>query len=58
MDQYPYREDGAGAIGESILWLKRFDEILEANRAVLDRLVAAGDGVQTAGLLRKALLGG
>ena len=48
----------AGAIGESILWLKRFDEILEANRAVLDRLVAAGDGVQTAGLLRKALLGG
>ena len=58
MDQYPYREDGAGAIGESILWLKRFDEILDENRTELDALVAEGDAVKTARVLRKALLGG
>ena len=58
MDQYPYREDGAGAIGESILWLKRFDEILDQNRAALDLTIAAGDAVKTSGLLRSALLGG
>ncbi len=57
MDQYPYREDGAGAIGESILWLHRFDEILQANRAEIDRLIVAGDAIQTSRFLRKALLG-
>jgi len=57
MDQYPYREDGAGAIGESILWLNRFDEILQANRAEIDRLIVEGDAVQTSRFLRKALLG-
>jgi sugar phosphate isomerase/epimerase len=58
MDQYPYREDGAAAIGESILWLYRFDEILQANRTEIDGLIAAGDAVQTSRFLRKALLGG
>jgi xylose isomerase len=57
MDQYPYREDGAGAIGESILWLHRFDEILQATRAEIDHLIAAGDAIQTSRFLRKALLG-
>jgi len=57
MDQYPYREDGAGAIGESILWLNRFDEILQENRAEIDRLIGAGDAIQTSRFLRKALLG-
>jgi sugar phosphate isomerase/epimerase len=57
MDQYPYREDGAGAIGESILWLSRFDEILQANRAEIDGLINMGDAVQTSRFLRKALLG-
>lgn len=56
MDQYPYREDGAGAIGESILWLHRFDEILQANRAEIDRLIVEGDAIQTSRFLRKALL--
>ena len=58
MDQYPYREDGAGAIGESILWMHRFDEILQANRAEIDGLIASGDAVQTSRFLRRALLGG
>jgi xylose isomerase len=58
MDQYPYREDGAGAIGESILWLHRFDEILAANREKIDELIQAEDAIQTSRFLRKALLGG
>jgi xylose isomerase len=57
MDQYPYREDGAGAIGESILWLARFDEILQANRSEIDQIIAEGDAIQTSRFLRKALLG-
>ena len=57
MDQYPYREDGAGAIGESILWLHRFDEILQVHRAEIDRLIVEGDAIQTSRFLRKALLG-
>jgi xylose isomerase len=56
MDQYPYREDGAAAIGESILWLARFDEILQENRAEMDQLIAAEDAVATSRFLRKALL--
>lgn len=58
MDQYPYREDGVAAIGESILWLYRFDEILCANRSEIDALIAAGDAIKTSRFLRRALLGG
>lgn len=58
MDQYPYREDAATAIGESILWLRRFDEILTANRDEIDTLVAQGDAVATSRFLRRALVGG
>jgi sugar phosphate isomerase/epimerase len=58
MDQYPYREDGAAAIGESILWLVRFDEILQEHRAEIDRLISEEDAVQTSRFLRKALLNG
>jgi xylose isomerase len=58
MDQYPYREDGAAAIGESILWLVRFDEILEANRSAIDALIRQGDPIETSRFLRRALLGG
>ena len=56
MDQYPYREHAAGAIGESILWLRRFDEILKANREEIDTLVSANDAVRTSRFLRKVLL--
>jgi xylose isomerase len=57
MDQYPYREDAAGAIGESILWLRRFDEILAAHRDEIDVLIAADDAVRTSRFLREVLLG-
>ena len=56
MDQYPYREDAAGAIGESILWLMRFDEILNEHRQRIDELVAEGDAVATSRFLRETLL--
>jgi sugar phosphate isomerase/epimerase len=57
MDQYPYREDAAGAIGESILWLRQFSEIVEANRTTIDALVAAQDPIATSRFLRGALSG-
>jgi sugar phosphate isomerase/epimerase len=55
MDQYPYREDAAGAIGESILWLDQFAAILEQNRAQIDQLVAQQDAVATSRFLRSVL---
>ncbi len=55
MDQYPYREDAAGAIGESILWLRKFDQILQKHRKNIDELVAAGDAVKTSAFLRSVL---
>lgn len=56
MDQYPYREDAAGAIGESILWLRQFDQVLQRHRPAIDRLVAGGDAVATSRFLRSVLV--
>jgi xylose isomerase len=55
MDQYPYREDATGAIGESIQWLKKLNAILETNRKAIDSLVSQGDAVATSRFLRKVL---
>jgi len=57
MDQYPYREDAAGAISESIKWLMGFDAMLEANRPRLAQAIAAGDAVATSRLLRSIVQG-
>jgi xylose isomerase len=54
MDQYPYREEAAEAIGESILWLRQFDEIVQRNRPAIDALLKAGDPVKTSKFLRTA----
>jgi xylose isomerase len=56
MDQYPYREDAAGAIGESIQWLRHFSAILDSNRAAIDGLVARQDAIETSRFLRGALV--
>jgi xylose isomerase len=58
MDQYPYREDAADAIGESILWLRQFAAILYANREAIDQLVRQRDPVATSRFLRRVLVGG
>ncbi len=56
MDQYPYREDAAGAIGESIQWLKGFEKLVSKNRQAIDRLVGSGDAVAASILVRNMLL--
>ncbi len=55
MDQYPFREDAAGAIGESIEWLVKFDEIVQGNRDKIDRLVKLGDAIETSRFLRSVI---
>jgi xylose isomerase len=53
MDQYPYREDAADAIGESILWLRHFDRLQQKYRQQIDKLILANDAVATSRFLRK-----
>ena len=55
MDQCPFREDAAKAIGESILWLRHFDEIVCQNRSELDELISLGDPAVTSAFLRKMI---
>lgn len=55
MDQYPYREDAADAIGESIQWLVKFDDILQSNREKIDELLVLGDAVETSRFLRSVI---
>lgn len=55
MDQYPYREDAAKAIGESILWLHQLAAILDHNREHIDALVQRQDPIATSQFLRSIL---
>lgn len=56
MDQYPYREDGAAAVKESILFLQGMDSLLTAgNRATLRRLIAAGNATDTSAWVREQI---
>ena len=55
MDQYPYREDAAGAISESVNWLKKFDAMVTDNRPALKQAVADGNAVTTSRLLRSII---
>ena len=57
MDQYPYRENAAGAISESINWLKAFDKIMVANIDKINNTITEGDAVKTSKLMRSILLG-
>jgi xylose isomerase len=55
MDQYPYREDAAGALTESIQWLRKFDAIQRKNRPAIAELLKAGDAIKTSRFLRNVL---
>jgi len=55
MDQYPYREDAAGAIGESIEWLVKFDAIQTANKEKITELIRLGNPIETSRFLRSVL---
>lgn len=57
MDQYPYREDAAGAIGQSISWLRAFDERVDRHRSSITTAVTAQDAVGSSRLIRQILLG-
>ena len=55
MDQYPYRENATDAIAESILWVKRFEEIVTENFAEIETLIGMNDAVATSRFMRKVL---
>jgi xylose isomerase len=52
MDQYPYREDAIGAISESILWLKKIEQIVDQHYIEFESLIKQNDAVATSRLLR------
>jgi xylose isomerase len=57
MDQYPYREDAAGAIRGSILFLRKLSAILDRLGAdTVGRLLARRDPVATAEFVRENLI--
>ena len=53
MDQYPYRENATDAISESILWLKRFQKVVEENYATIETLIKGNDAIATSRFLRQ-----
>jgi xylose isomerase len=55
MDQYPYRENAIDAISESVLWVKKFEIIVEDNFAEIEALVRQNDAVETSRFLRRFL---
>lgn len=55
MDQYPYRESAVDAIAESILWVKRFETVVDAYYADIEQLIRENDAVATSAFLRKVL---
>jgi xylose isomerase len=55
MDQYPYREDAVDAISESILWVKKYEGIVDAHYAEIDALIKENDAVKTSRFLRKLI---
>jgi len=57
MDQYPYREDATDAIGESVLWVRNFEQIVEDNFTEIENLVKENDAVATSRFMRKVLFG-
>lgn len=57
MDQYPYREDGAAAVRESVAFLQNVEALLtEARRSELRDLIAAGDATASTRYARQTFL--
>jgi len=57
MDQYPYRENGYGAIRSSVLFIQKLQNIL--SRVGLNRveeLINLGNPIETSGFIRKFLV--
>lgn len=56
MDQYPYREGAVDAISESILWVRKFEKVVDEYYDEIDELVKVNDAVETSRFLRKLLI--
>jgi xylose isomerase len=57
MDQYPYREDGAAAVRESVAFLQNVEALLtETRQSELRDLIAAGDATATTRYARRTFL--
>ncbi len=58
MDQYPYREDGAAAVRESVAFLQGVERLLTRERMDQIRgLLASGDATASTRWMREILLG-
>jgi len=58
MDQYPYREDGAAAVSESVAFLRSIERLLTAGRQdEIRRLIASGDATRSTRWMRELLFG-
>lgn len=55
MDQYPYREDATDAIGESVQWVRSFEQIVDEYYDEIASLVEQNDAVATSRFMRKVL---
>lgn len=55
MDQYPYRENAVDAISESVLWVKKIEEIVDDYFNDIEILVKRNDAVATSRFLRKII---
>jgi sugar phosphate isomerase/epimerase len=59
MDQYPYREDGAAAVRESVAFLREIEKLLTQERSGQIRdLIAKGDATESTRWMRQLLFGG
>jgi xylose isomerase len=57
MDQYPYREDGYGAVRSSVLFVQKMNALLDkAGADKVEKLVRRRDPVATADFIRTKLL--
>ena len=57
MDQYPYREDGAGAIDASVQFLRSLEKLLdEATMDEIRGLIGRGDPIEASHWLRRKIL--
>jgi len=57
MDQYPYREDGAGAIDASVQFLRSLEKLMDDTvMEEIRGLIARGDAIEASHWLRKKIL--
>ena len=58
MDQYPYREDGAAAVAESVAFLQNVEATLTSERrSEIRELLSKGDATQSTRWMREILFG-